>query len=909
MKKIFITLLSALFIAPTINAQVSVDIAPRSFHSKARLEMPVPVMTMPAVDVETLLAEDEINHATKSGPFRFGETINTDIEFTNSGVWESLPNGDRIWRLTVSSPGAYSLNFVFDDFYLPEGTTLHFYNDGGDNMLGAFTSQNNHSSRGFATYVLAGEEATIEYFEPHEVQGQGKLGINQVIHAYRDIINSDPTRAGGSGACNNNVNCPEGAPWEDEINAATRIVIGGGLCSGSMIADVPQSGTPYYLTANHCVGNATTGSTNTWVFNFNYQSSTCNGSTAPNNQSVTGSTLRAKNSGSDFALLELNSQVPVAYGHFLAGWDNTNAAPTNQVGIHHPSGDIKKISFDDDAATTTTWQSAACWRIADWEDGTTEGGSSGSPLYDQNHRIIGQLFGGQASCSNNINDYYGRFATSWDGSSASTRLRDWLDPGNTGATTADTYDPNQPQVAVDANANALGGISDGETLCDTEVTPVVTLKNTGQNTLTTVTIEWEIDNVAQTDYVWNGSLTTNQTDDITFPTQTFAPGVHSLEFHIASANNGADLNANNDDLSATFTIVDGDEISVDILTDNYGGETSWEITDGSNNVVASGTGYDNNTQYNIPACLADGCYTFTIYDSYGDGICCGFGQGDYEVLSPDGDVMGSGASFADDESFNFCLPFVVPVPVASFSAQTTEICTGETVTFANASTPSTATFAWTFESGSPSTSSATSPTVTYNSAGTFDVDLTATNSAGSDSQSSSDYITVHPTPSASVSTTGENLWTGGDNGSATVTPSGGTGTYDYNWSATGIGNAATATGLSAGNYTVTITDDEGCSVTESFTIGSNVGINDLELAEQISIYPNPTSDDLNIELPLEGGINSVILTDVIGRTIQSVNLVGLQRTSISFANMAEGIYYLNFYTNESKATKKVIHLK
>lgn len=827
MKKLLLPLLAACIIAPSAKAQLSKNIAPATFSRKVQETVgnEVPVVTMPAVDVATLLAEDEINHATKTGPFRFGETMDVDIEFDNTGVWNALPNGDRIWRLVIASPEAYSLNFVFDGFHMPEGATFHIYNSGGENILGAFTSENNMASGDFATYMLAGDQATLEYFEPAEVAGQGTLGISQVIHAYRDVLNDrtfGTERGGGSGACNNNVVCPEGDPWENEINAVTRIVIGGGLCSGSMITDVPQSGTPYYLTANHCIQGAGGGSN--WVFNFNYQTSTCNGSTAPNNQSLTGCVVRANNSGSDFALLELNSTPPAGYGAFYAGWDRSETAPLSQVCIHHPSGDPKKISFDEDGATTANWQGAATWHIGDWEDGTTEGGSSGSPLFDQNHRIIGQLFGGQASCSNNVNDYYGRFGVSWDGSSSSNRLRDWLDPQNTGATTMDGFDPNQPQVAVDAGAQSLSGVEQGEILCELDVTPVLTLKNSGSDNLTACTIDWTVDNIAQTPYMWTGNLSTNQTQNISFPTQTFTPGNHSIEFTIASANNGTDLNSNNDNIYVSFTIVDGDEMTVSILTDDYGDETSWEIRNAQNQVVASGSGYGDATQYDIPACLADGCYTFTIYDEYGDGICCEYGNGNYEILSPEGDVMGSGAEFGDDESIEFCLPFV---------------CAG------------------------------------------LDV---------------------------SVSGTDENLYTGGANGSATATVSGGTPPYDYAWSP-GNGNTATIDNLSAGDYTVTVTDDNGCTTVASITIDNNVGIEDAALAKNVKVYPNPTEGMLYVEFADGSSFTRITVADVVGRVVEERSVIGETRLMVDLSSLANGVYNFNFFTEDSKATKRVINLK
>jgi PKD repeat protein len=605
----------------------------------------------------------------------------------------------------------------------------------------------------------------------------------------------------------------------------------------------------------------------------------------------------------------LNSTPPASHNVYYAGWDRSGTAPTNQIGIHHPSGDIKKISFDDDPASQANFGGAACWHIIDWEDGTTEPGSSGSPLFDQNHRIIGQLFGGSASCSNNVDDYYGRFDISWDGSSSSNRLRDWLDPQNTGVNTVDGWDPNQPTVAVDAAAQGLAGVENNATVCDTEVTPVLTIKNSGQDDLTAATISWEVDNVAQADYMWTGNLSTNQTEDITFPTQTFSSGGHSMWFSITSANNGADLNGSNNDLSVNFTIVDGEEMSVSLLTDDYGDETSWEIEDDQGNIVASGNGYGDATQYTIPTCLADGCYTFTIYDEYGDGICCEWGNGAYELLSPDGDVMGEGAEFEDNESIQFCLPFVVSPPVAAFTANGTDICTGEMVNYTNNSTPASGvTYAWTFEGGNPGISSSENPTVTYNSAGTFDVTLVVTNSAGNNTSNQTNYITVEPSPSASASSTAENLWTGGNNGTATVVASGGTPPYTYSWN-NGGGNQATATGLDAGNYTVTVTDANGCQATSTVAVGNNVGINDVELAEAITIYPNPTNGLISVELPSESEVIDITITDMVGRQVLKLPVSGLSRVSVDFGDLTEGVYHMNFFTAESKATKKVVYLK
>ena len=91
-----------------------------------------------------------------------------------------------------------------------------------------------------------------------------------------------------------------------------------------------------------------------------------------------------------------------------------------------------------------------------------------------------------------------------------------------------------------------------------------------------------------------------------------------------------------------------------LTTDNYGGETSWQITNSSSQTVASGNGYASNTTYSEEVCLDDGDYTFTINDSYGDGICCSYGYGSYNLVV-NGNSVASGDSFASTESTAFSL--------------------------------------------------------------------------------------------------------------------------------------------------------------------------------------------------------------------------------------------------------------
>ena len=187
----------------------------------------------------------------------------------------------------------------------------------------------------------------------------------------------------------------------------------------------------------------------------------------PYDQTANGATLLASNSRSDFTLVSLDNLTPVLsndWDLYFAGWDRSDNAPSQSTGIHHPRGDVKKICRDNNAATKNTINfngnaNAKMWRIADWDIGVTEPGSSGSPLFDQNQRIIGQLCCGAAACNgtddNDLFDHYGRLGISWNGANASKRLSDWLDPGNTGAMTLNGKEPDQTPPMISCPNNIM----------------------------------------------------------------------------------------------------------------------------------------------------------------------------------------------------------------------------------------------------------------------------------------------------------------------------------------------------------------------------------------------------------------------------------------------------------------------
>ncbi|MBL0061366.1 MAG: hypothetical protein IPP40_07755 [bacterium] len=437
--KSMLAMLMCLCCIAIANAQIEAGGTARGLSAASSNLPAAPIVTMPHVDNQALLAEDA--DLPKDEQSRFAAQLPVNLNLNTSGTWANMPDGGRVWRLRIMSEDAYSLALLFDEWYLPKGAELFVYNDNGDDVLGALTSFNNWVDGTNVIRHIKGNALTVELYEPSTAMNQSVLSIYTVCHAYKNVFGypeRNPLDSfGDSGACNNNILCPEAAAWQDEKQGVCMITSGGSrICSGSMIrANVPNW-PAYFLTANHC------GFSGSWVFVFNYQSPQCapnaDGSTA---QTVANATLRANNADSDFELLELSAQPPAAYNVFYNGWNRNDAASTSSVCIHHPRGDVKKWTIDNNAPVNGTWSGTPAnshWRILAWDDGTTEPGSSGSPLFDQNSRITGQLHGGTATCSNNIDDYFGKLSLSWTGSGTNaTRLSNWLDPNGTGVTTLD----------------------------------------------------------------------------------------------------------------------------------------------------------------------------------------------------------------------------------------------------------------------------------------------------------------------------------------------------------------------------------------------------------------------------------------------------------------------------------------
>ena len=434
-------------------------------HNLARLDN-VELRRMPAVDVARLRTEDVQREARDLAP-RFAQSLTVNMTPLDSGEWEDLDANTLVWRLRVQSPKALSLNFGFTEYNMPAGGRLLVYPAGlartdDQELVRTFTAADNESHGQLWTPIVPGDEAVIEVVVPREKAGQLKLRLTKVGHDYRGFSRMAQQMQlvqplGVSGSCNIDVVCPAGDAHRPQIRSVAAISTGGSLfCSGSLLNNAANDRKMYFLTAAHC--SITASNAASLVTYWNYQNSTCRTGSASGqngngtlNQFLTGAFFRASSSASDFTLVELDDAAPAAFNLFLNGWDRRSVDFAGATGIHHPSVAEKRISHSTTATRTTSYSGTTSpgngshiWVFWQPTGGITEGGSSGSPLFSPEKRVIGQLHGGPSSCSatgNNRSDYYGRVSVSWaGGGSNSTRMSNWLDAGNTGAQFIDGID-------------------------------------------------------------------------------------------------------------------------------------------------------------------------------------------------------------------------------------------------------------------------------------------------------------------------------------------------------------------------------------------------------------------------------------------------------------------------------------
>lgn len=434
----------------SINAQISQGGNPIEivFQKKSRSVQTVYKTPVSAVVVSPKNITTDQDTGIDHKPLKCAHPFSVSLLPSNSGEWNFQDNY-KIWRLSIESEGALYVGLVFGKFRLPPGARLFVFSEDKTDIIGAFTESNNKKSGKFSTMPVKGDKICIQYEELIDSEFEGELEISRISHVYLDIKSLDPRRPIQlSGDCNYNVNCGLAEDYSDVKNSVCRIYIfkstDDEVCSGVLINNTSNNGTPYVLTAAHSYDNDQQAQES--LFLFNYESPYCGSIDGDNSHSISGATVKAKYDSLDFLIMELSVEPPNYFRPYYAGWDRSATVTGKTATIHHPWADIKKIAIDNDSPSTGTYSSDyvkyAFWKIAEWDYGVTEPGSSGCPLFDSNSRIIGVLTGGAARCLRPVYDYFAKIKMAWDYKSEQNKqLKYWLDPTNTNETKIDGYNP------------------------------------------------------------------------------------------------------------------------------------------------------------------------------------------------------------------------------------------------------------------------------------------------------------------------------------------------------------------------------------------------------------------------------------------------------------------------------------
>ena len=384
----------------------------------------------------------------------FAHKFDVHLRPDNSGISFNYAN-TKVWRVGIRSKGAYSLNILFSKFRLPEGAKVFVYNSDQSEILGSYTSENNSDLNLMPVQPIGGDEIIVEYHLPDNISDEGELEIGEVNHDFVGIFRATEPRD-PLDSCHPNLICyPEDI--EPGSGVVALIIDGTFYCTGSLINNSSGDGTPYILTATHCLNrNYNTEFLNNRRYDmvagnivafFNYESPVCSTDIrGPLQMTMASADSVLISEKHDISLLKLKQSPPKEYHPFYLGWNAGSAPSAPFHGIHHPNGGIKKVAIEEGPLRfrslnipqyNADWETNSFWEVRDWEVAATEAGSSGSPILDREKLIVGSLTAGESFCSSARGpDYYASLNKFWnvEGSLENPNsIKFYLDPEDTGS--------------------------------------------------------------------------------------------------------------------------------------------------------------------------------------------------------------------------------------------------------------------------------------------------------------------------------------------------------------------------------------------------------------------------------------------------------------------------------------------
>lgn len=327
--------------------------------------------------------------------------------------WQTRADGRWVARTEFQSKGAGGLRLKLAGLRGDSRISIRVYDPVGTTVLGPFRATRSLDDGSWWTPTIFGEAIGIELVREDDSLPSEPVRIVEVAYINCKCVFNPGTTL----SCHNDVSCFSNWKNNDARAIARVTFISGSSCSTctcELMNRQPGDFSPIVMTANHCI--STQSEANSAEVFWDFETPSCNGA-APNPNTLPrnfGALLLKRRASADTTMIGLyDPPDPNAGPHFYLGWDSASwSSGESATVVHHPKGSFKRISFGDTHGTQNACTVNADTRRVTYTSGTTEQGSSGSPIMDSNRRLRGVLTCGGQGCD--INDYYGRFDLAYD---------------------------------------------------------------------------------------------------------------------------------------------------------------------------------------------------------------------------------------------------------------------------------------------------------------------------------------------------------------------------------------------------------------------------------------------------------------------------------------------------------------
>ena len=648
-----------LLFLPFFSLSSSLDSLPNYLTSKKRTA--IQCFVLPSIDNQ-IEVQKSLDFESKSREkiYKYGTPIEVNRSIFNEVFPYQNNKNEWVYQVGIESKNALSLNLIFSTIHLEKGSYFYIICKNTTNFIGPINTSFFTSLSSYSTDLLLDDNLVIELVEPTKNKGTSKVFLEHVIHGFRSLKSSSFS---SFSSCNFDVNSDLSKGFELQKKSVVMIMnASGGICTGTMLSTTNGPVKPYLLTAAHCGDDPSK-----WVFRFNWEYPLNSVSSVEHisdslvrlNQSISGSILKARDVNSDFMLCELSRFPNDDWEVFYNGWDASNLTPKIGVSIHHPLGDFKKISLDSDSLVVDYYEHGLPlnhWRTF-WEYGITQNASSGAPLFDEFHRVIGQLHGGDSDCNSQFQtDYYGMLSFSWnDQIDSSKQLMYWLDPIKSGKKSCNGVFKSQESAKNLFTDPFLFFASSNlkSRFCSSKVTPKIYLSSAGLLPLKQAKICYYLNDKYEGCIDWKGSISNYQIDTIILSSLTLNDGTYRFSIRLILDNDLVGDIVHNNEFHTFFEVASlSQKYTVDFLPDLHGNDTRWMIQDANDSIIFSGGPYTYSSSQKAilsSVCLTENCHQFSMIDRSQNGIFSNSKSGHF-ILT---DSRGLKVLSVVDEATNF----------------------------------------------------------------------------------------------------------------------------------------------------------------------------------------------------------------------------------------------------------------